>query len=834
MSQFKRKLSAFTAMLALISFSGAAISVTSSDVINKTSNAEVINTSSKRTDINLKSGAGKGAVAQIDFSKFNVGEDEHVNYGFSSVSQTMINRVLGGNQSKIMGRVTNSCIAGSSCTSNAGTGKVIFINPAGVMFGQGSTVDLNSFTVSTFDFKGAKNLKNMSESELNRYQNTVLNKLSPINELNGTNKPEKDQSAAINFDSNYTQAFEDAGIDMSKLSGKTKIVLEGTHFDKFTDDTNTTVANLNTNKSTAFVSDNIDYKDSIIRTGDNFNYENFSKSFGNVRIVTADGVTFNYLHNGHNATQKVQNSAGDVTRKISIDNSGLAGNQTAIDSGTVRIVNQSNDKSNIRIKNTLIKGRKMVAGEEGKVVITGSGDVDVEHSRIDTLNTEVTVDGKTSDTYGYTGPNDQAGIAYITAGGDLNVSDSVISTAGTTAASNEAADVRLVSVNKNVNIDNVRVISDGNVGVEASGEANINNSLLQATNTVDESQTKNVLIRNASSKAVTIKDAAVDASGDVDIRSSLSSGEVSGDIKISSTKKNGQNQTLINAGNNLSIEGKNTTLDDASLAYKNIKFYGKNTSGINNVTVKNDSTFSPKDSDGSISPDVTLETNGDFTMDNATMRAAGFSLKLDRDSNGNLVDDGTADAIGYDIAITPANANNLTVTSTQGNVNVVNGSDINVNKDIKFISKTGNYNQDNSKISAGNDVNVTAEKNINITEKSNIQADSFFWGRWVRMDNGQEYEVLETKGAVSEECAYQMAKGLYELTGSDICVSTTGVAGPTGGTAEKPVGLMYSCIYTPKKSKIYRILKPSDTPRTEMKELFVEEVLKNILEFIAD
>ncbi len=67
---------------------------------------------------------------------------------------------------------------------------------------------------------------------------------------------------------------------------------------------------------------------------------------------------------------------------------------------------------------------------------------------------------------------------------------------------------------------------------------------------------------------------------------------------------------------------------------------------------------------------------------------------------------------------------------------------------------------------------------------------------------GVEKEILDTKGAVSEECAYQMARGLYELTGSDICVSTTGIAGPTGGTAEKPVGLMYSCIYTPKKYKI--------------------------------
>jgi len=99
---------------------------------------------------------------------------------------------------------------------------------------------------------------------------------------------------------------------------------------------------------------------------------------------------------------------------------------------------------------------------------------------------------------------------------------------------------------------------------------------------------------------------------------------------------------------------------------------------------------------------------------------------------------------------------------------------------------------------------------------------------------GVEKEIPDTKGAVSEECAYQMARGLYELTGSDICVSTTGIAGPTGGTAEKPVGLMYSCIYTPKKYKIYKILKSSDTPRVQMKELFSEEVLKNIFEFLKD
>lgn len=92
--------------------------------------------------------------------------------------------------------------------------------------------------------------------------------------------------------------------------------------------------------------------------------------------------------------------------------------------------------------------------------------------------------------------------------------------------------------------------------------------------------------------------------------------------------------------------------------------------------------------------------------------------------------------------------------------------------------------------------------------------------------------ILDEEGAVSENCAYQMAKGLFKLTGSDICVSTTGIAGPTGGTKDKPVGLMYSTIYTSSAHKTYKILLDSSIPRKEMKEKFAETVLKNIYEFI--
>lgn len=58
---------------------------------------------------------------------------------------------------------------------------------------------------------------------------------------------------------------------------------------------------------------------------------------------------------------------------------------------------------------------------------------------------------------------------------------------------------------------------------------------------------------------------------------------------------------------------------------------------------------------------------------------------------------------------------------------------------------------------------------------------------------GVKAETLEKFGAVSEETAVEMAEGLRKVTGSRLCISVTGIAGPDGGTEEKPVGLVYIC-----------------------------------------
>ena len=71
---------------------------------------------------------------------------------------------------------------------------------------------------------------------------------------------------------------------------------------------------------------------------------------------------------------------------------------------------------------------------------------------------------------------------------------------------------------------------------------------------------------------------------------------------------------------------------------------------------------------------------------------------------------------------------------------------------------------------------------------------------------GVKAETLDKFGAVSEETAFEMAEGLSRKTGSDLCISVTGIAGPGGGSEEKPVGLAYIGICYKGKTQVFKSL----------------------------
>lgn len=77
-------------------------------------------------------------------------------------------------------------------------------------------------------------------------------------------------------------------------------------------------------------------------------------------------------------------------------------------------------------------------------------------------------------------------------------------------------------------------------------------------------------------------------------------------------------------------------------------------------------------------------------------------------------------------------------------------------------------------------------------------------------DLGVSEDTLDKYGAVSKETALEMAKGLLNKTSVDVALSVTGIAGPSGGTETKPVGLVYIGICTKDSSKVVESLFGGD------------------------
>ncbi len=96
---------------------------------------------------------------------------------------------------------------------------------------------------------------------------------------------------------------------------------------------------------------------------------------------------------------------------------------------------------------------------------------------------------------------------------------------------------------------------------------------------------------------------------------------------------------------------------------------------------------------------------------------------------------------------------------------------------------------------------------------------------------GVPQEMLIAHGAVSAEVAAAMAAGVRRALGVDVGVSTTGIAGPTGGTPEKPVGLVYVGISGPLGEHTWRLQWDAD--RLGNKTHSAEKLLALLEDYLA-
>lgn len=118
-------------------------------------------------------------------------------------------------------------------------------------------------------------------------------------------------------------------------------------------------------------------------------------------------------------------------------------------------------------------------------------------------------------------------------------------------------------------------------------------------------------------------------------------------------------------------------------------------------------------------------------------------------------------------------------------------------------------------------------------------SSEYFLGSVVSYANSVKHDVLGvtddillTNGAVSSECVKAMAEGVRKLTGSDFSVATSGIAGPGGGSDEKPVGLVWIGVSSQKGTETFKMLFNSDRKRNI--ERFASSALYKILKKIEN
>ncbi len=697
----------FLTLLMLASFLATPLSAVAAPGVNELPSLNNTVNGSVTTEtwgLNAKVGSGKaGEVGQFDWNTFNLGANKQVNWAFTGVSQTALNRVLDNNASQIYGKLTNSC-ANANCSNTMNSGKVILINPNGILFGPGSSVNLNSFTASTFDLKGAKNIKDMSAAELATYTNNIDR----------------------NFGPDIKVTFQSATDKIGSL-----IKMDG--------------ADVHADKTLIVLAKDIEVKNgSVLSTTLGYNYGDGTQSFSNVKLIAADGATATYQKNGYANNGDVAGIAGAAGRDytIKMDSDGA---RNVIKSGNILVRNTGvTANSNIDMKKTNTESNKLVNNANGDTIIWAENKTNIEDSDIVTVNTYEVGNQATKNTYAQAG-----GQVRIYGGEGVDIKGTQITTAHS-VADNNGGNVLILSENGNVNIaksasNNSQINSYGNVNIEALKNVAISDTVIRAKNrdNADASiggaslahLTKDVLIKGYQG-TTTLNNAKVAASGNTTI-----------DAATTNTITGGS----VYAAKALNIYGQNTLLENTRLGYNDLSLYKQNQ--INNVTVKGTTTFDDrKVTDGSL----TLTASGNFTADNATLKHASldyFTAGASSDHTAVTLNSNTGNVSFINNSNVKATDKDITANALAGSVNVLD-SKLDAKRDVVLNAKnsftTGTNINSAAAINAGRSVIVTVGDAATATRASitldKPVLDKITYGNRMKLNATQNVKLSSTTG----------------------------------------------------------------------------------------
>ncbi len=737
------------------------IGATTKPVLDSSINGGYVGTNAKdpnKFDVNMDKNLGQGGVAQFDWKEFNVGKDITVDWIFTNHSQTAINRVLNsGKMSQIYGKLTSSCAQGDcGAYSTAGSGKVILINPNGILFGQGSQVNINSFTASTADIKGMKDIKDalasgedyfgITAGNVNGYGSYISGASVAVPRNDGSGYVDYVQQGGISDKYSWTQkiAFDKNGngtieLDRSKFNGPV--------WDEKTQTWKKTNA-----KSVALISDKIDINDSTIHTytsgGTEGNVANYGQSDSNVKLITSDGVTFEYSNYG-TVLENVE--VKNKTDKVAGKEYGINIKNSQIESGSVQAVNGVQD-TNLVIQDSTVVADKLWNGSLGQIALESTGDIVIKDSRVETIH------GYGSDK---DNPNTNVGTH-----GNIDI----------TAVNNVFIDnSRIQSANSNKNegqnkavVGNINIVAE-NGNVEITKKAGAVNSQVPAPNRVDIVAGGNLNISAQRGNVI------ADLDGNTKIQATgYDNGDLiirGGDVKIANGLLGANNigiysgsidekgnligtgaliidNTGVNAQNSLDLIGFNTTLTDANLSYNDLKFYNDymdNYGLKNNVEIKDGTTINDRKANDGRKDALVLETNGDLIITNNKLQRKGVS-EVAPDSEQNKLQNQTADIklVSTKGLVSVRNTSNIT---TAGSITLdaaksanVSTSDLTAGKDINVKGSTVTigdlYENDtvgkSSNLNAGRDNNIEAKtgnvlitsSNINAANNNNVKANN--------------------------------------------------------------------------------------------------------------